>query len=169
MYTLVSSNDIAAMPVSAPRHRLAELLLLMKAALPRTVIVWSDMFPYLQYRGANCTKTVAKASRTINHFIHNFAVKNGIKCIRHQGITQHRRDAFLGHGVHLSDIGCGTLYSGGKFQMPFRLSKPLTLPSMPAWGDGSDQSRSSNVQTLHGEPLYIYVRNFGHGRILLVS
>ena len=99
------SNDLAHMPVGALRHKLAELLLLMKAALPRTVIIWSDMLPRLNYRGARCAKTVAKSSDTVNRFLRNFAVQNGMRCIKHHGVKRSRGEAFLPDGVHLSETG----------------------------------------------------------------
>ena len=99
------SNDLAEMSAGALRHRIVELLALMKAALPRATIIWSDMLPRVQYRGATSSKKVCIAGSMVNRYVRNFAVKNGMRVVKHRAIRRDLAGMYMRDGVHLSDLG----------------------------------------------------------------
>ena len=44
-------NDLASIPAGTLCHRLTEPAMLVPKSLPNTMVIWSDMFPRLSFRG----------------------------------------------------------------------------------------------------------------------
>ena len=99
------SNDLGTMPTGQLRRRLVELMALVKAALPRSTVVWSDMLPRRQYRGARNDKAVKDASVSVNRYLRTFAARNGMRAVRHIRVSADNGVDFLHDGVHLSQQG----------------------------------------------------------------
>ena len=98
-------NDLASMSAGCLRHRLTELLTLIQAALPNTIVVWSDMLPRISYRYAHNSDSVDAARETVNRYVRGYMAKNNMRAIRHSAVTRADTLLFLPDGVHLSDLG----------------------------------------------------------------
>ena len=109
---LLGSNDLG----SKPLHELiscAQINLNYVATVsPDTKIIWSDILPRTQYRGAPSNARMEVARKSYNKKMRRFVKDMGGKCIKHPGIQWNNPEIFRRDGVHMNDLGNDVLNAG---------------------------------------------------------
>jgi len=109
---LLGSNDLGKKPL----HELiscAQINLTHVASVsPETKIIWSDILPRIQYRGAISNAKMEVARKCYNKKMRKFVKGIGGKCIKHPGIQWNNPLIFRGDGVHMNDLGNDVLNDG---------------------------------------------------------
>jgi hypothetical protein len=77
----------------------------LAALYPHTVLIWSDVLPTIQYRGANADNKIEKTRKTFNSSMRAFTRKCNGKTIRHPEIQWYFSHLFRPDGVQLNDVG----------------------------------------------------------------
>ena len=99
----IGGNDIVPLGCKGWRHAFAELVLYIRARLPRTRVIWSDMIPRLCWRGARSAVAIEHARRTLQVAARSIVYAEQGAAIRHPQI---QAALHLGaDGVHLNDEG----------------------------------------------------------------
>ena len=68
-------------------------------------VVWSEIIPREQWRGARSTAAIEMSRRRINRSLQKFTAQQGLGFIRHSLLGRHAYGNFELDGVHLSDLG----------------------------------------------------------------
>ncbi|XP_077148219.1 uncharacterized protein LOC143808926 [Ranitomeya variabilis] len=98
-------NDLGAISGKGLSAKIRTDIRQLGLAFPNLRLVWSDMVPRKNWRGARSVKKINKARITVNKEVSKFVSRNGGVTIRHAGLDSTEGDYWLGDGVHLNTAG----------------------------------------------------------------
>ena len=109
---LLGSNDLGKKPLHELISCAKMNLMYVVSECPATVIIWSDILPRIEYRGARSNKQMELARMNYNKKMRAFVKSLGGKCIRHPGIRWNNPTIYRNDGVHMNDLGNDVLNEG---------------------------------------------------------
>lgn len=100
----VSGNNIGYTRIGFLRIHVKELILWIKAEMPDTVIVWSQVLPRSSWRMSDNAKAMEKARYRLNNFISSLVLGMGGRYIHYPDLRYDMARFLKPDGVHLTDI-----------------------------------------------------------------
>ena len=109
---LLGSNDLGKKPLHELISCAKMKLMYVTSACAATKIIWSDILPRIEYRGAVSNKEMEVARIHYNRKMRAFVKGLNSKCIKHPGIRWNNPKIYRKDGVHMNDLGNDVLNDG---------------------------------------------------------
>lgn len=101
----VGGNDLGDAKVGFLRNNLKNTLCWLRAELPNTHLVWSQILPRIKWRYSDNDSAMQASRRRINSTIAEFVTREGGYYIRYPDILANNNFIDKDDGVHLTPLG----------------------------------------------------------------
>lgn len=125
-------NDLIQSSAKALHIMVRDLLSICSDLLPHTQLIWSYIFPRLDYRGATFPEGMNNKLKQVNRNARNLFRRANGKVIGHPEISPLSSQLFRRDGLHLTDLGLDIVINNIKGALQYFQLYPYTI-MFPHW------------------------------------